>query len=369
MGANDAWNLVNYRAALIRTLQANGFEVVALAPSGPHVAALEQMDVAFHAVPISPRGTSLLGDLRTLLGFARCLRAISPAAFLGFTSKPNIYGSLAARLCGVPAVNNISGLGTAFSRDGLLQRLVAQLYRAALHRSASVFFQNRDDLELFEASGLVTAGQAALLPGSGVDLVRFSPAAASADRRRFTFLFAARLLWEKGVREFVEAARIVGGRRDDVRFQVLGFIERPGTAAVPEADLQSWAEQGIVDYVGASDDVRQWFSSADCVVLPSYYREGVPRVLLEAAAMGVPVITTDAPGCRDAVDDGVTGLLCAPRSVESLVEAMERLLDLEPAERRAMGLAGRSKMEAEFSDERVHRAYLDALAKLGLVAN
>jgi glycosyltransferase involved in cell wall biosynthesis len=368
LGANDAWNLVNYRAALIRVLQSNGFEVAALAPSGPHATTLQEMGVSFHEVPIKARGTSPLGDVRVLLAFARHFRIIRPAAFLGFTSKPNIYGSLAARLCGVPVINNISGLGTAFSREGLLQRLVAQLYRFALQRSATVFFQNRDDRELFETKGLVRSDQAALLPGSGVDLARFTPVDRAAEQRPFTFLFAARLLWDKGVREFVEAARLVGSERGDVRFRILGFIEPRGAAAVPESELRAWEESGIIEYLGPRDDVRQTFSGADCVVLPSYYREGVPRVLLEASAMALPVITTDAPGCRDAVEDEVTGLLCAPGSVDSLVEAMERLLRLNPGERRAMGLAARTRMEMQFSDERVHRAYLDALAKLGTIA-
>ena len=184
-----------------------------------------------------------------------------------------------------------------------------------------------------------------------------------------TFLLAARLLWDKGIGEFVEAARRL--RRDfpDARFQILGIVERRSTAAVPLSKLQEWSGEGVIDYLGSADDVRPALAAADCIVLPSYYREGVPRVLLEAAAMGIPVITTDMPGCREAVDNGATGLLCEPRSVDSLVEAMDRMIRMTPAERAAMGLAARAKMEGEFREEIVHGAYLDALGKLGLATS
>ena len=369
LGANDAWNLVNYRAGVITALQDAGFTIAALAPPGPHAARFAEIGVRFYPLPIKPRGMSPTNDLKTLLGFVRLLKAIRPAAYLGFTAKPNIYGSLAARFCGIPVINNISGLGTSFARDGLLQAFVAQLYRLALRRSSTVFFQNKDDLELFERRRLVRSGQAALLPGSGVDLVRFSPSDRLRDDGRFTFLFAARLLWEKGVREFVEAARCLAGRRDDVRFQILGFVEPPGPSAVPREQLREWKEEGIIDYLGSSDDVRLSYSRADCVVLPSFYREGVPRVLLEAAAMALPVITTDMPGCRDAVDDRVTGLLCDPRSIDSLISAMESMVQMTVEERCAMGLAGRRKMETQFDEAIVHRAYLDALAKLAIIVS
>ncbi|MEO6224506.1 MAG: glycosyltransferase family 4 protein [Sphingomicrobium sp.] len=368
LGANDSWNLLNYRAGLIRALQHSGFRVAALTPEGPHSAGFDAIGVTFHPVPMKARGTSPLGDLRTLLAFRRQLKASGAAAFLGFTAKPNVYGTLAASNAHVPAICNISGLGAVFGRAGPLQELLARLYRVALRRASTVFFQNRDDLALFEAKGLVDPAKADLLPGSGVDLERFSPGGGKRADGPFTFLFAARLLWDKGVREFADAARIVRARRSDVRFQILGFVEPEGRTAVPLRQLRDWQSEGVLDYLGATGDVRSAVAAADCVVLPSYYREGVPRVLLEAAAMGRPLITTDAPGCREAVDDHVTGLLCQPRSVDSLVAAMEALLAVSVEEREAMGQAGRAKMERQFDEKLVHRAYLSALAKAGLVS-
>ena len=247
----------------------------------------------------------------------------------------------------------------------MLTRLVAGLYKFALRRSATIFFQNRDDFALFERRGLVAPGQGALLPGSGVDLDYFKPKAGRRPAKPLTFLFAARLLWDKGVREYVEAARIVRARSPDVRFEILGIVE-PGRSAVSAAQLRDWDSDGVVSYLGASDDVRDALGRADCAVLPTYYREGVPRVLLEAAAMGIPTIASDAPGCRDAVEDGITGFLCAPRDMASLVEAIERMIALPATRRKELGLAGRAKMQREFGERIVHRSYLDALAKLGI---
>jgi glycosyltransferase involved in cell wall biosynthesis len=366
LAANDGWNIVNYRSGLVRALQAAGLRVAVLAPAGAYADAIRAMGVDFRPVPISARGTSPVNDLRTLVSFRNQLKALRPAAFLGFTAKPNIYGSLAAHSLRIPVINNISGLGSTFTRRTMLTRLVARLYRIALRRSATVFLQNPDDRRLFEESGIVRRNQTALLPGSGIDLERFAPLDSPREDRPFTFLLAARLLWDKGVGEFAEAAARVRSTGKDAKFQVLGIIEPESRAAVPLAQLEAWQRDGAVEYLGSSDDVRSTIGSADCVVLPSYYREGVPRVLLEAAAMAVPVITTDSPGCREAVDDGVTGLLCQPKSVDSLVAAMDRMIAMPGDERRRMGRCGRSKMEREFAEQIVHREYLAALARLGI---
>ena len=366
LAANDGWNIVNYRKGLIAALEAAGYDLCVIAPDGPHTEEIRQMGAEFIPISMSPRGRSPLADLRLLKAYAKVLRDIRPAALLGFTAKPNIYGSIAARLVGVPAINNISGLGTVFARRSWLTALVSNLYRIALRQSAKVFFQNGDDRALFERMGLVQGGQSGLLPGSGVDLAHFAPVDRHPDGGPFTFLLAARLLWEKGVGEFVEAARRLRSEGLEARFQILGIVEPDSSAAVSRAQLQQWQDERVIAYLGSADDVRPAYASADCVVLPSYYREGVPRVLLEASAMGVPGITTDMPGCRDAVEDGTTGFLCEPRSVDSLKDTMTRMLDLSPDERLRMGAAAKAKMEREFNETLVHRAYLDALRQVGV---
>ncbi len=360
LSANDGWGVVNFRRGLIEALQADGYRIAVLAPDGPHSDAIRALGAEFVPVPIAARGRSPTADLATLAAYWRQMRALHPAAFLGFTIKPNIYGSIAAHALGIPVINNITGLGVVFERKGPLNHLVGGLYRAALGRSTKVFFQNRDDRDLFVGRRLVRSDQAALLPGSGVDLEHFQPRP-KPEGDGTTFLLAARLLWAKGVREFVEAARIVRSSSDDAEFRILGPIEPAGPGAVAKSDLDRWSQEGVIDYPGSVADVRAELAEADCVVLPSYYREGVPRILLEAAAMAIPVIAADSIGCRDAVIAGETGLLCEPRSPQSLADAMARIADMSHAKRQAMGRAGRAWMKRDFSEAVVHQAYREAL--------
>jgi glycosyltransferase involved in cell wall biosynthesis len=367
LAANDGWGIVNYRCGLIAALQAAGYRVAVLAPDGPHSDAIRATGASFHAVPMAAKGRSPLGDLMVLGRYRRALRRLRPAVFLGFTIKPNIYGSMAAHAFRIPVINNITGLGAMFERKGALNRLVTALYRLALGRSAKVFFQNRDDRALFVERGLVRSDQAGLLPGSGVDLDHFRPAPPS-ERDGVTFLLASRLLWAKGIAEYAEAARILKQRRGDLCFRLAGPLDPPGAAAVAPSDLERWAGEGLIDYRGSVADVREELAEADCAVLPSYYREGVPRILLEASAMALPVIAADSVGCREAVVDGETGFLCEPKDPASLASAMERIAAVSVDERRAMGAAGRARMERKFSETLVHRLYLDALLEIGVKA-
>lgn len=365
LSANSAWNIVNYRLALVEAIDRAGYRIVLAVPPGPDADRLAAAGWPVHRLPMQARGTSILADGRLLLAYIAMMRRLRPAAFLGFTVKPNIYGSLAARACGIPRINNISGLGSLFVRRTLLTRLVTWLYRSALAGGAVVFFQNRDDSAHFLEKRLVRRDQVRILPGSGVDLEHFRPVPLPAGRgAQTTFLLCTRLLWDKGVREYVEAARQLVRSGASARFQILGMLEPPGEAAVAERQLRQWTEEGAIEFLGSAADVRPAIAAADCIVLPSYYREGVPRALLEGAAMGRPLITTDSSGCRDAVADNVTGFLCSPRSVGSLVEASRKFLDLPLPDRQRMGAAGRAKMERDFSQAIVHEAYVGVLSRM-----
>ena len=367
LSANDGWGIVNYRRGLIAALQAAGYRIAVLAPDSPHSDSIRAMGASFHALPMQAKGRSPLSDLMVLGRYRRALRRLGPAAFLGFTIKPNIYGSMAAHSLGVPVINNITGLGAMFERKGPLNRLVTALYRLAIGRSAKVFFQNRDDRALFVERSLVLPDRTGLLPGSGIDLDHFRPARKAA-RQGVIFLLASRLLWAKGIAEYAEAARILRKGHGDLRFRLAGPLDPPGAAAVAQSDIERWAGEGLIDYRGSVADIREELADVDCVVLPSFYREGVPRILLEASAMALPVIAADSIGCRDAVIDGETGFLCEPRDPASLARAMERIGEMSPDERRAMGAAGRARMEREFSETLVHRLYLDALLEIGVNA-
>ena len=318
------------------------------------------------ALPVDRSGLNPLTDLRLLLAYRRLLRRLRPAAFLGFTIKPNIYGCLAAGSLGIPAIPNVSGLGTAFIRPGPLQRLVTNLYRAAFRKAAIVLFQNGDDCRLFVERGIVQPGRTRIVPGSGVDLNRFAPASQPIGAP--TFLLVSRLLGDKGVREFVEAAGMLRQRLPGARFQLLGPIDEGNRTAIRREELDRWIGEGTIEYLGSTEDVRPYLANASAIVLPSY-REGLPRSLLEGAAMARPLIATDVPGCREVVEDGVNGFLCAFRDARSLADAMVRFANLPTSEKEAMGAASRRKVQERFSEEVVIHAYLDELARIGSPRN
>ena len=320
-------------------------------------------DLGVERVPIEidRAGLNPFTDLRLLLKYRALLQRIRPAAYLSYTIKPNIYGALAAASLGIPALPNVSGLGTAFIRGGGLQALVTRLYRIGFARAPVVFFQNQEDRALFIDRRIVKPSQAQVLPGSGVDLDFFLPA--PLPNGHPTFLFIGRLLRDKGVVEFVEAARVLRADYPEARFQLLGAVDKGNRTGIGQAEVDGWVADGIVEQLGTTDDVRPFIAAATAVVLPSY-REGLPRSLLEAAAMARPLIASDVPGCRDVVEDGVNGFLCEVRNPGSLAAAMRRLLQLPRPQQIAMGEAGRKRVQERFSEAFVVRAYLDVLAGL-----
>ena len=319
---------------------------------------MRELHVERIPIEINRSGLNPLADLGLLAQYRRLLKRLRPAAYLGYTIKPNIYGSYAAASLGIAAIPNVSGLGTAFIRNGPLQHLVTSLYRIAFHRAPVVFFQNGEDRELFTRRRIIRSDQGRVLPGSGIDLSRFTAAPAWSGPP--VFLFVGRLLRDKGVVEFVEAARSLRKALPGARFQLLGQFDEGNRTAISRTDVESWVADRDVEYLGAVDDVRPAIASATAVVLPSY-REGLPRSLLEAGAMARPLIATDVPGCRDVVEHGVNGYLSAVRDPQSLAGAMRRMAELPQAERLAMGEAARRKVQDEFGEERVIRAYLEVL--------
>jgi len=366
ISANTVWYLANFRLNLSRVLLKLGYEIVAVAPDGKDAERLSAFDgIRFVPLPMDSKGINPFLDLRLCLKLYQLLRREKPLVYLGYTIKPNIYGGVVCRLLKIPSIHNVSGLGTAFVHDTWLTTVVKLLYRIAFAKSPTVFFQNPDDMSLFLEHHLVGAPQAVRLPGSGVDVNWFAPdRSKSSHNSSFCFLLSARLLWDKGIGEFVEAARTLLNDGRDVEFQLLGFLGVENSSAIPEKTIQQWEQAGIIRYLGSTDDVRHRLAQADCVVLPSYYREGVPRSLLEAASMAIPVITTDAVGCREVVDDGVTGYLCKPRDANDLSDKMRLIMDMPSGERVAMGQKGREKMLREFNEKLVIDRYLVAIRHL-----
>lgn len=364
LSANAFWNIANFRSGLIEALIGRGYRVVIAAPDhDPSWAAArgaESVGIAMERSGLNP-----LKDILLLLTYRRLVQSYRPAFFLGFTAKPNIYGSIAARSRDIASLPNISGLGTAFINPGPLSALVGLLYRIAFRACPIIFFQNPDDRDLFIARKIVRAEQARLLPGSGVNVEYFRPPPKASDA--ICLLYVGRLLGDKGVREFVEAARLLAADRPAWRFQLLGPIDEGNRSGIGQAELDQWVADGSVEYLGEADDVRPHLAQATAVVLPSY-REGLPRSLLEAAAMARPLIATDVPGNRQLVRDGVNGLLCQARDPHALAEAMRTIGDMGPTRRAAMGQAARDTVEREYDERNVVGAYLDALEQLAPAA-
>ena len=364
ISTNTAWNIHNFRAGLIRAFLEHGFEVIAASPVDAYSPRLAELGCRHLSLPMDNKGTSPFKDLGLFLRYLLLLRRERPDVYLGYTIKPNIYGSLAAHLLHIPVVNNVSGLGTAFIAKSWLTRFVKALYRLALRSSATVFFQNEDDRALFVERKLVQHNQTTLLPGSGIDLEQFRPEQTKYPQPGAPcFLLIARLLWDKGVGEFVDAARIVKTRFPNARFQLLGFLDAENRTAISKSTVNEWVRDGSIEYLGVTDDVRPYIAASDCVVLPSY-REGTPRTLLEAAAMGKPLIATDVPGCREVVEHGKNGFLCEVQNPADLAEKILDFIDLSDEERIQMGQASRVKVEREFDENIVIQRYLETIEEI-----
>ncbi len=364
--SNTCWYLFNFRLNLMLALQAAGHTVVAVAPDDAYAQRLRDAGIAFQAVPISGGGTHPLRELQSVLGLGAVFRRHRVGLVLSYTPKGNLYSALACMALRVPFVPNVSGLGRAFIRKSLVTQVAKTLYRLTFGGAHRVFFQNPDDLGVFVRGGLVRPEKAERLPGSGVDLSRFATAplpGRPADAP--VFLLVARMLWDKGVGEYVEAARRVRLLHPGACFQLLGFLDVDNPSAISRQQMDDWLAEGVVSYLGRTDDVREFLRQADCVVLPSY-REGVPRTLLEAAAMARAVVTTDAPGCRDTVIDGETGFLCRTADAQDLADKLLRFMALTHAERAAMGRRGREFVAQNFDERLVIDRYLAVVAEIAV---
>lgn len=353
---NDTAFFISHRLPIAIKAREAGFDIhlAALEDGQSHI--LERHDITFHPLRISRTGVNPLQDAWLFLQLLQILRSVRPVLMHTVTIKPVIYGGLSARWLKVPAVvSAISGLGFVFTGAGyykqLVRRLVHQLYRSALaHGNSRVIFQNPDDLQEFVAAGLVPLDRTVLIRGSGVDMALFKPTTEPSGIP--IVVLPVRLLWDKGVGEFVEAARLVRAAGVVARFALVGDPPRHNRGSVPREAIEAWVREGIVEWWGFRDDMPFVYAQSHVVCLPSYYREGVPKSLIEAAACGRPIVTTDTPGCREIVRHGENGLLVPPRSAKPLAEALLQLLCNAECRHR-MGQRGRELAVTEFDLEHV----------------
>lgn len=363
--SNTSWYISNFRLGLLNNLQSKDYKIIVIAPSDEYSIKLKELGCEYHEIRINNKGTNPFEDLKLFYDFYKIYKKLSPDIILHNTIKPNIYGSMAAGILGIPVISNISGLGTVFLNDKLSSKIARILYRIALTVPEKIFYQNSHDKELFIKSKFVKEEKTDLLPGSGIDTEKFKPIEKRLNNDTITrFLFIGRLLRDKGLIEYVEASKKINNN-ENVEFAILGPFYSGNPTAINQSKMKKWQKEGSVKYVGVSDDVKSVIKEYDCIVLPSY-REGLSKVLLESASMAKPIITTNVPGCKEVVDDGINGYLCEPRSIEDLANKMIMMLNLSDEERKIMGQAGRAKMIKEFDEKIVIDKYLEAIEDISI---
>ncbi len=349
--ANTTWNIYNFRLNIIRKLISEGHEVIVLAPVDKFIFYTETLPEVQHIPVLHLLRDSVnpFQDLRLLFEFIRVYRQYKPDVVLHYTVKPNIFGGFAARLLGIPSIAVVTGLGYSLIHEGWINRVTRLLYKFSLPYHRKVIFENSDDKKLFEDEGLVSSLRSMAIKGCGVDTTAFSPNGDGRKEGMITFTFIGRLLYDKGVKEFIEAAQLIKSN-DHIRFWLVGEIDKENPSSIRNEDLMKWIRNPKIHYHGATDNIRAFIEKSDCIILPSY-REGMPRVIMEAMAMERPVITTDTAGCRETVDENVNGYLVPIKNSEALAKAMNTFIDLNKQAQINMGKAGRIKVLKEFDDK------------------
>lgn len=355
--SNAISGVYNLRKEFIDRLLKEGYEVAISTPGGVESAYFVARGCRFIETPVSRRGTNVITDMRLMKQYWDIMRAEKPDVVLTYTIKSNIYGGIASKLAGIPYMASITGLGTAVENGGLLQKITIPLYRNALSRVSCVFFQNEDNLEFFREKELLNSPYR-LVPGSGVNLDDFKPIAYPPEEP-YQFLFIGRLIREKGIEEYFNAAEYIHAKYPNTMFHVLGppdhkFGERLGRLEA----------QGVVKYHGYTQDMNAFYRIAHCIIHPTYYPEGMSNVLLESAACGRPVITTNRSGCREIVEDGVNGFFVEKSNTADLIAKIESFISMSHEQKKAMGMAGRELVEERFDRGIVIASYLEEIREV-----
>ena len=357
--SNISWSIYNFRLKLLKSLQKEGHEIYTVANEDKYSVKLVNEGFCFKAINSNNNTTNPLEDLKTIYNYYTIYKKIQPDIICHNAIKPNIYGTIAAGMLNIPVINNISGLGTLFIKKSFSTKIAKSLYKFSQKYATKVFFQNNDDLKFFLNNKLINELKVQVIPGSGVDTSRFIPNDKMKEEY-FQFLFIGRLLYDKGIREYVDAARILKKKYPEVKFNILGPLYKNNVTGISEEVLESWVKNNDIIYLGQSDNVEDVMKNVHCVVLPSY-REGLSKVLIEASSMGLPIVTTDVPGCRDVVIDNETGFLCEVRNSENLAKKMEKVLLLSEDKRKEMGDKGRKRAIAIFDEQIIIQHYKNVI--------
>ncbi len=342
--------IYNFRLELVERLIADGHQVIISSPYGERIDDLKALGCEFHEIEIARHGMNPVKELKLISAYKKLIKQVKPDVVFSYTIKPNIYGAIACAATNVPCVANITGLGTAVENGGIVQKITILLYKIAFRKLKMLFFQNKENMDFF-INHKIAGKRYDLLPGSGVNLERFVPVEYPEDVK-VEFAFISRIMKEKGVDQYLEAAEYIKNKYPETVFHVCGFCEQDY-----EEKLKELTERGIINYHGMVRDVKAFLENVHCTIHPTYYPEGISNVLLESSACARPIITTDRAGCREVIDDGVNGYIVKQQDSKDLIEKIEKFLALSWEERKNMGLAGREKVEKEFDRQIVVDKY------------
>ncbi len=360
--SNTSWYLYNFRLSVIRLLQQQNFKIICIANYDEYSERLIKEGVIFIQSSLANKGINPFQDINYFRFLLKHYKKTRPCFIFHYTIKPNIYGSLAARLVNLKSIAIVSGAGYVFLKKNILNWITRKLYSLAATASIELWFVNREDQIMFIEERIVNKEKTKVLPGEGIDTEIFKRDLPYPDNNQnFVFLLAGRMLWDKGVGIYVEAAKLIKQKHTNAKFQLLGFVDTLNPSAITKEQITRWEKDGIVEYLGVTDDIKKFLNKINCFVLPSYYREGVPRSLLEAASLEIPIITTNNVGCKEVVKDGYNGFLCAIKDSNNLAEKMEKIMDMEKSFLQEMGGNGRKKIIAEFHEKLVLKHYQQIL--------
>lgn len=362
--SNSIGGIVNFRYELIESLVERGDEVYVSSQIEPEATPdwLKPLGAKFVETPVKQRGTNPIDDIKLLNFYVKLLKDLRPAVVLAYTIKPNIYGSVACRKVGIPIIANVTGLGTAMEYPGILQKITVALFKWGFRKTNYVYFQNQLGIDFFKEHSIKMRSHS-LVAGSGVNLEKFSLTEYPSEDDAINFLFVGRILPAKGIQQIVDAAKYCKDKYPKVMFHIVGIKDDPYyTQLVLDMD-----KKGLIKYHGKQKDTRPFVAMAHCLVHPSYYPEGMSNVLLESSAMGRPGITTDKAGCREIVDNNITGFIVNQNDSVDFIEKVEKFIKLRHDEKKQMGIRAHEKVEREFDRKKVVKIYVDKIDELAQI--
>lgn len=351
---NSLWGQINFRGDLIEHLIKNGFEVVMISPKDTDLKI--KNEAKYYNLKIERKSKNIFSDLKLMIKLFKIYKKEKFDLIFHYTIKPNIYGTIAAKLNNQTSISIVPGLGYTFIKENLLTKVVKLMYWFSLKFSNEVWFLNEEDKEYFVSNKLISEKKAKILQGEGVDTNRFKPTTKKTSEKTI-FLMVARVLWDKGFKEYVEAAEKIKSKYKNIEFQLLGMIDNDNPSAVSKETVEYYHNNNIINYLGETKVAEKIIDKCDCLILPSFYREGIPRTLMEGGAMEKPLITTNNVGCKEVVDDGVNGFLCEIKNSDDLADKIEKIILLSREDREKMGKASRKKIINQFSNEIVFEKY------------